>query len=464
MAEYEQQLVEHVARAEFQHLDRAAVAACKTFILDSIGVGISGSRLELAAELLHTAAGWGSATPDAMTSVWGADVRLPVAHAAMVNAYQIHNQEFDCVHERAVVHPMAVILSSLLADAEARKADGRTLLLAVALAVDVATVLGMSASKPMRFFRPGTAGCIGAAAGIAKLRGYDPEKILQAMSIAYSQTGGTMQAHTEGVAVLPMQVAFNARNAVIAADMAGFGLVGPRRFLSGDFGYFSIMESDGNAAEAFSRLGREWQICRVSHKPFPTGRAAHGTLDALMQLRASHGFAAPDIESVRIEAPPLVRRLVDRPMQPEMSVNYARLCIGYVAATLLLHGDVGVEDFDPAALADPERRALAARITMVPSACDDPNALAPQAVTVRLKNGSEYRREMAAILGHPENPLDRVRQLAKFQRCLASARTPFDRESAQAIIARIEQLEQLESVTELTGLLLAMPQPIDAIS
>ncbi|WOX05924.1 MmgE/PrpD family protein [Microbulbifer pacificus] len=463
MPEYEQQLVEHVAGAEFHHLDPAALGACKTFILDSIGVGISGSRLELAAELLRAAEGWGSTEKESMATVWGTGARLPVAHAAMVNAFQIHNQEFDCVHEHAVVHPMAVILSSLLADAEARKVDGRSLLLAVALAVDVATVLGMSASKPMRFFRPGTAGCIGAAAGIAKLRGYDREKILQAMSIAYSQTGGTMQAHTEGVAVLPMQVAFNARNAVTAADMAGFGLVGPRRFLSGDFGYFSIMESDGNAADAFSRLGREWQICRVSHKPFPTGRAAHGTLDALMQLRAAHGFSATDIEAVRIEAPPLVRRLVDRPMQPGMSVNYARLCIGYVAATLLLYGDVGVEDFDSAALSDPQRRALAARVMMVPSASNDPNALAPQTVTVQLKGGTEYCLEMAAILGHPENPLDRARQLDKFQRCLVSARTPFDSENAHAIIARIDRLDSLESVAELTGLLAAIRQPVEAM-
>lgn len=464
MSEYEWQLVEHVAGTEFHHLDDAAVEACKTFILDSIGVGISGSRLELSQALLASAREWGTADGQRTASVWGTEARLPVAHAAMVNAYQIHSQEFDCVHERAVVHPMAVILSALLAEAEARRSDGRSLILAVALAVDVATVLGMSASKPMRFFRPGTAGCIGAAAGLARLRGYDREQILQAMSIAYSQTGGTMQAHTEGVAVLPMQVAFNARNAITAADMAGFGLTGPRAFLRGEFGYFSIMESDGNAADAFSRLGREWQIGRVSHKPFPTGRAAHGTLDALMQLRSTHGFAASDIEWVRIEAPPLVRRLVDRPVQPEMSVNYARLCIGYVAATLLLHGDVGVEDFDPAALADPQRRALAARISMAPSDCDDPNALAPQTVSVRLKCGTEYRQVLTAILGHPDNPLARPRQLVKFQRCLASAWTPFDSEASRAIIARVEGLEQLESITELTALLAAKPQAIEAVT
>lgn len=462
MSSYEQRLVQHVVETQFEHLDAAAVDACKVFVLDSIGVGISGSRLAHAAHLLDTATGWGSGDKAQSATIWGTSARLPAVHAAMVNAYQIHSQEFDCVHEPAVVHPMAVILSALLAEAEVQKVDGRTLLLSLALAVDVATVLGMSADQPMRFFRPGTAGCIGAAAGLARLRGYDSQQIQQAMSIAYSQTGGTMQAHTEGVAVLPMQVAFNARNAITAVDMAGFGLVGPDQFLSGPYGYFSIMESAGNAPQAFALLGREWQISRVSHKPFPTGRAAHGTLDALMQLRAEHGFNAQDIDSVHIEAPPLVRRLVDRPALPDMGVNYARLCIGYVAATLLITGDVGVEEFDSAALADPRRLALAARIHMRPSASEDPNALAPQAVTVRLKDGSEYQHQMSAILGHPDNPLSRVRQQEKFIRCLASARDPIDAKSACAIIAQIDRLDQLSCITQLTELLTPERQLVEA--
>ena len=460
MSSYEQRLVQHVAQTQFAHLDAEAVGACKTFILDSIGVGISGSRVPYAAQLLDTATGWGGTDLERSATIWGTGVRLPALHAAMVNAYQIHCQEFDCVHEQAVVHPMAVILSALLAEAEVREVDGRTLLLSLALAVDVATVLGMSADKPMRFFRPGTAGCIGAAAALARLRGYNQSQIQQAMSIAYSQTGGTMQAHTEGVAVLPMQVAFNARNAITAVDMAGFGLVGPDQFLSGDYGYFSIMESDGHAESAFALLGREWQISRVSHKPFPTGRAAHGTLDALLQLRAEHEFSAQEIEAVHIEAPPLVRRLVDRPAWPGMSVNYARLSIGYVAATLLITGNVGVEAFDRGALTEPARLALAARIHMGPSASNDPNALAPQAVTVRLKSGRAYRCEMASILGHPNNPLSRKQQLEKFVGCLASGRYPMGMERANKIIAQVARLDQLQCITELTELLTPERQPV----
>ena len=462
MTSFEKRLVDHVADTHFADLDHIVLHACRVFVLDTLGVGVSGARLPLADELRRAAASWGRAESGGEATVWGGlgqGARLPVANAALVNAYQIHNQEFDCVHEDAVVHPMAVILSALVADAEARGSSGRELVLALVLAVDVATVLGMSASAPMRFFRPGTAGCIGAAAGLARLRGYDREQIWQAMSLAYSQTGGTMQAHTEGAPVLPMQAAFNARNAITAVDMVTLGLRGPRQFLSGKFGYFSIMESAGNADAAFARLGREWQITRVSHKPFPTGRAAHGALDGLQQLLEAQYFSAADVDSIVVEAPPLVRRLVDRPATEGMSPNYAKLCLGYVVATFLLRGDVGVQDFDPEALADKERLQLAQRVGMAPSDSDDPNALAPQRVSVHLRNGAEYSTHLGAILGHPNRPFERPRQLQKFFRCLDSARYPLSAGAADTIVASVDCLEQLVSVDKLARLLVPDAQP-----
>jgi 2-methylcitrate dehydratase PrpD len=149
----------------------------------------------------------------------------------MVNAFHIHNQEFDCVHERAVVHPMAVILATLFAIAEResvrqKNISGAAFLAALALAVDVATTIGMCATKPLRFFRPAMCGCLGAAAGAALLKGLNKEQMRDAFGIAYSQLAGTMQAHVEGTPALALQVAFAARAAVCAVDLAAEGNFG----------------------------------------------------------------------------------------------------------------------------------------------------------------------------------------------------------------------------------------------
>src|SRR5919108_461255 len=73
----------------------------------------------------------------AEATVWGSNKRLPLGQAAMVNAYQIHSQEFDCVHEGAVVHPMAAILPALFGWAEREGGiSGVRLIRATAVAVD----------------------------------------------------------------------------------------------------------------------------------------------------------------------------------------------------------------------------------------------------------------------------------------------------------------------------------------
>src|SRR5438067_11998360 len=97
-------IVAHLKRVAADGVPDAATAAAKLFIADSLAVGIAGANAPWRAEVLAMASAGGGA---ADTTVWGSGEKLPLANAALVNAYQVHSQEFDCVHERAVVHPMA---------------------------------------------------------------------------------------------------------------------------------------------------------------------------------------------------------------------------------------------------------------------------------------------------------------------------------------------------------------------
>ena len=227
---------EHVVRTRYDDLPAAALAAAKTFILDSFGVAVAGSAAPHAQELLDAAMSWGSGR-DARVWVYG--TALPAPAAALCNGYQIHNSEYDCVHEAAVVHPMAVLLSATMAHAErARGVSGRDLLCAIALGVDVGVGIGLGSKAPLRFFRPATAGAFAATAAIGRLMGFDALTLTRAFGIVYGQLCGTMQAHAEGSPLLAMQIGFNARNAVIACDMAAGGLFGPRNILEGPFGFY----------------------------------------------------------------------------------------------------------------------------------------------------------------------------------------------------------------------------------
>src|SRR5262245_15502204 len=176
-------LSEHVARTGYGDLPPAAVRATKTFLEDTLGVGVAGSAGPWVEDLVGCLRGWGAADE---ASVWARGTRLPAPAAALANAYQIHNSEFDCVHDVAVVHPMAGVLSAALAEAERRGGvSGRDLLAAVALGVDVACHIGLASRAPLKFFRPGTAGGFGGTAAVGKLMGFDATTMVRAMGVVY---------------------------------------------------------------------------------------------------------------------------------------------------------------------------------------------------------------------------------------------------------------------------------------
>ena len=448
-----QRLLAHADALRFEALPPAAVEAAVTFITDSVAVALAGSRHPRVAEVRAAAAGWGQGGG---ASEWITGVRWPAPTAALLNAYQLHNQEFDCVHERAVVHPMATILPALLAVAEreglaGRCVSGSDLITAVVLAVDVATTIGSAQVAPMRFFRPAMCGALGASLGAARLVGCTPAQQADAFGIAYSQLAGTMQAHTEGSPMLALQVGLASRAAVMALDLARAGFSGPRDVIEGPFGYFELFDAPlaprRDAVEAvFAELGRTWRITEVSHKPFPTGRAAHGALDGLTTLVAQHRLKASDVTRIELAAPPLVLRLVGRPVRAGMDVNYARLCLPYLAATLLLQGRVALDDFTPDALADPARHELAQRVQWAPSDTTDPNALAPQRLTVEVSGGSIHCLEVPAVLGHPDRPLSPAAQRAKFNACCSFAGLSAER--AEALHAACRALPRLPDLRD----------------
>jgi aconitate decarboxylase len=449
-----------VAGTEFGDIPEPARAAAKTFILDSLGVGLIGSAGLWVAELIETQALWGRGDD---ARVWGRETRLPTPAAAMCNAYQMHNSEFDCVHEGAVAHALSVTLPCALAEADRQGAvenhpvTGADLMTAVILGVDVVCNLGLAATSGLRFFRPGTAGLFGGVTAIAKLRGFDRNTLVRAYSIAYAQLCGTMQPHSEGSMLLGMQMGFSARNAIVACDMAQAGLAGLKNVLEGPFGYYAVIEAGGDLTEVVAQMGKIWRITEMAHKPHPSGRATHGVVDAALKLRADHGLNPAAIESATLALPPMTHHLVSRPVHDAMEVNYARLCSPYVAALALANGEIQIKDFDAEALRNPEILALAQRIAIERTDHPDPNALTPVEVTVTATDGRILRQRVDIVLGNPENPLTREAHLAKFRHNAAGTATPLPEGQIEALIQQVDGLETVGDARNIIDNLNASP-------
>lgn len=352
-------------------------------------------------------------------SVEAAEVRSVCADPAFASGFAIHCLEWDAVHEGAVVHALSVVTAALLAVSHRRGGCmPDDFLSALAVGVDIASGLGIAATGPMRYFRPATAGVIGAALAAARLEGLGARQMADVLGLAYSFAGGTMQAHVEASIALPLQIGRAAQAAVQAVDLASAGLTGPHDVLEGPFGYAALFEPLDLARYV---PGAPWRISEVSIKPFPSGRASHGALAALAALVRDEGLALDDVASITLVAPPLIARLVGRPWYAEMTPAYARLCLAFLAPLILRDGLIDPRAFTPATFADPLIARLAACVRVEDDGSGDGNAMTPQRLVAALADGRRIECAIPATLGSPGAPMDAATATIKYRLCRALA-------------------------------------------
>lgn len=396
--------------AEAHRLPGPVRDATLHLLADTLTVGAAGSTAPGAQEVLQAARSWGAGSDARVLARY---VRLPAASAAFVNAFQIHCLEWDAVHEPAVVHALSVVTAAVHAAIDRQGGcDPEEALTALAVGVDVASGLGICARSPLRFFRPATAGALGAALAVARLARVT--RFADVLGLAYSQCAGTMQAHVEGSIALPVQIAVAARSALTAVDLVQAGLTGPHDVLEGPFGYLRLID-EGELGAYAEQLALTWRIAEVSVKPFPSGRASHAALSTLDTLLREGRVSAATVSQIELHAPPLIVRLVGRPLVTGMLPAAARLCLPLLAALMLSDGCIDPRRFTPETFASPDIVQLAGRLRVVDDGNPDPNALSPQRLTVRLSDGSVVERSVPTTLGHPSAPLSAAQTAAKRQ-------------------------------------------------
>ena len=388
-----------------------------SLLADSLAIGIAGARSPFRDPLLNVVRSWGAS---GTCRILASEARLPAPSSAFMNAFQMHCLEYDAVHEAAVAHVATAPVAALLAEIDQADAPvpGDKLLTALVVGIEVAATLGVAARSKIAFFRPATTGVFGAAAAVASIRGYDEHMVRQTFGYALSSAAGTMQAHEEGMPTLPIQLASAARAGIVAADLAASGIPTIAHGISGKFGYLAMFESEVRVdKDMLEGIALPWKVGEMSLKPFPSGRATHGGIEATLEAR-SRGVNAKTLESAVLHAPPLIDQLVNRPAKPDMNVNYARLSFPYVAAVALQDGGVTLADFSPERMAREDTRILAERIRIVVDDNPDPAAFTPQRLSVTCNDGSEHIIAVEHLLGSPVHRMRRDQHKQKIAECL----------------------------------------------
>jgi 2-methylcitrate dehydratase PrpD len=433
------QLAAHVADAQFADLPSATVAATKRDLLDTLGCALGGSGEPGIPEILRLARRWGGAEEAGLLLVGG---RLPAPQAALIHGAMAHALDYDDTYDRGgSIHPGAAVLAAALACIELDpRPQGRDLVLAATLGLDVACRIALAATVDRGWHRTSAIGVFGATAVAGKLLGLNAAQMHHAFGIALSQAAGSRQCIVDGALTKRLQAGLAASAGVFSVLLAADGFTGAIDVFDGRFGFFPLYQPNGYELGPLTEgLGQVWRGDEVSFKPYPCGRPMHAAIDIAVDLHTELGSHESDlIEDVVVTASPAIiaenfAGIVTK-RRPTQIVE-AQFALPFLIANGLLRGKVGIEEvgrFDDAAVGS-----LSDRIRGIPG----DSALA---ISVRLRDGRTGHRTVGIPRGAPANPLTDAQRLAKFEDCAKHAVREVDKATLRDVVDMVEALEQVD--------------------
>lgn len=449
-------IAEFVAGLRFEALPGEVVARLKLLILDSLGCALYGANLPWSRILIETLQQTDTSTG---SRVWGTAARLSAPHAALVNGTLVQGFELDDVHRLGVLHVGAVTLPALFAAAELRPGmTGRELLRAAAAGYEVGPRVGLCMGPEhigQGWHSGATVGVFSAAAATAAGLRLPAAETVHALGIAGTQSSGLMAAQY-GAMVKRMHAGRAAQSGLYGGLLAERGFTGIVDVFESPYGgfctTFSRSQDRFRLEELVAGLGERYEIMRVALKFYSCVGSNHTTLDALRAIQARRPFGPDDVERIVVHGSQVTVDHVGWPYRPE-GLTSAQLNLPYCVATLLLEGDVFVDQFTEEAIADARRMAFSRRVEVR----EDPEITARGRaarhrvrVEVELRDGTRETETIEAARGselHFASDADVVEKFLKLAgHTLAAPR-------AERIVDLVNGLERLDDVDVLLSAL-----------
>ena len=442
-------IAQFVISTTYEIIPPKALGNAKTAILDCLGVALAGSQEECG-KICAQIARQEDAKEEA--TVFGQGFKSSALQAAFVNGTAAHAMDFD--HSFTLMgQPTAPIIPAIFALGESLGASGRQILEAYVAAFETTTklVFAVRGSTQDGWHAPGTLGSFGAAAGCAKLLRLDSSQVEMALGITASMAGGVVCNF--GTMSKPLHVGLGARNGVLAAKLAQSGYTANTRAIEAGNGFcetfYRMSPRDGPLGE----LGKSYALVTdgIRIKPYPCGGLTHQPIDAVLDFRAKHGLTAEMVESIDVDVTQhTYNRIAFR--VPQTGIQ-GKFCMGYLLARAIIDGKVSLDMFTDSAVRDSNVLKLAERIHMkLDNGLKASNeGSRPCRVTVRLKDGRTYSREVQHAKGSPEVPMAADELTAKFTECASQV---LDENSTRRALETIKSLEMLEDIRPLCQVLM----------
>ena len=451
-------IAEFVSGLRYDDIPNEVIARIKLLILDSLGCALYGSALEWSRILRATL---GAIDKTDGCRVWGTAERLSAPHAALVNGTLVQSFELDDVHRQGVLHVGAVTLPPLIAVTEMRSGlTGRDFLRAAVAGYEIGPRVGkcMGPQHIGQGWHSGaTVGVFSAASGASAALGLTADQTVHALGIAGTQSAGLMAAQY-GAMVKRMHAGRAAQSGLYAALLAQNGFTGIVDVFESPYGGFCTTFSRStdrfDLSQLSSELGRQWESLRVSLKFYACVGSNHTTLDAIRMMQTRKPFGPEAVDEIVVHGSHVTVEHVGWPYEPQ-GLTSAQLNLPFCVATLLLEGDVFVDQFDEDVVEDQARIALSRKVRVE----HDPaitergsNFRHMVRVDMKLKDGTRLQETVEAQRGSEKRFASEADIVGKFMKL---ATHTVGREQANRIVELVLGADKLVRADEIARSLAA---------
>jgi 2-methylcitrate dehydratase len=343
-------------------------------------------------------------------------------------------------------HP-SDMTSGIMAAAESVRADGKSVLEAIALAYDVYCSFCDAIDANSKGWDQPVYSVLGCVLGVGKILGLTRGQMGNAVSLALAPNMALAQSRRGHLSTWKGCAGANAsRNAVFAATLAKEGFTGPTAVFEGEGGLWDVV---GRFDWPLPEHGR--MVAETHVKSLPVCYHGQSPVLAAMTLRARIDIAR--IEDIQVDTYRTAVNMMgaDPSRWAPTTRETADHSLPYCVSIALLDGDVTNASFAESRLRDDAVASLMRKVKVREDAALSaayPEA-SPGRVSIRMMSGETHTLEVTYPTGHAKNPIDDAAIERKFRSMLSGRRSTRQCDAALRALWDLERAADVRSVIRL---------------
>jgi 2-methylcitrate dehydratase len=448
-----ERLADYAASLNYEDLPPETIEAVKRQFVDAIGCGLSAIHQTpiRTARKLALSYGKGNAT------VLGTHATTSPEMAAFVNGAAVRHYDYNDIYAaKEITHPSDNV-PGCLAVAQAQGANGRDLILSIALVYELVCRFADAAEIASRGWDHSCYSLPSMALAAGKLMKLTPRQMTEALNIALGGHLASNQIRVQALSNWKGLADGNAaRNAVFATLLAADGMTGPSPIFEGKLGFFKCIAGgpfDMDIDRFGGRSGHLFRVHDCTVKMYPALGMAQTAVPAALDVARQVGDVSR-IRAVRIHTTAAGHMTAGSDPQKWAPPNSetADHSLPYIVARAMFDGDIDHQSYDDAALFDPKLLAFLKNVTVEA----DPALTAlypkfyPTRVTAVCDDGSTFSKQVNDTAGFPSTPMQRPEYERKFRK---NMRGIMDEAQTAALL---DQLWHVDECQDLSALCAAM--------